>query len=622
MAFELDSKKGFAMPRTTPIRIGNAGGYWGDDPHALRRQVEGGQLDYITIDFLAEVTMSIMQKQRSKDPNAGYARDFLGMLEPVFAKLLKNKTKIITNAGGVNPLACAKAIEEMGIRLGLNPKIAVVHGDDILAQVDSLCAKGAAFTNMETGADFNKVKNKIEAANIYFGATAVVEALKWNPDIIITGRVTDTGITVAPMIFEFGWDAKDWDKIASGMVAGHMLECGCQITGGNFSDWHIIKDFHEIGYPIAEVSPDGSFVLTKHEKTGGLVSIDTVREQLFYEMGNPKAYITPDVVADFSSIEISDGGSNRVQVRNIKGFEPTPLYKVSMAYRDGYKSTGSILISGPNARAKAEKFSEIFWKRLDDNFLERGVEFIGWNSCHRSLGHQDDGNEILLRLSARATDEKKLIPFGKMIPSLILSGPPGVAVIGGVPKPQEVVSYWPALMEKKLVYPKISLWQNGGVTDSREITTTPIGNFTPSNHEVQTSEKASESIELCLKNLKSTENVPLYKIALARSGDKGDMANIGVLARSPLAYEFLCQYLTAERVKTWFQELCLGKVTRFRLDRLRGLNFLLDESLGGGGTVTLRTDAQGKTFSQALLRQTVPIPREVLLDLEKNHPSW
>jgi len=610
------------MARTTPLRIGNAGGYWGDDPNALRRQVEGGHLDYITMDFLAEVTMSIMQKQRSKDANAGYARDFIKMLEPVLKTVITNKTKIITNAGGVNPLACAKAIEDLGKKLGLSPKIAVVDGDDILEKIPELRKQGAKFTNMENSSSFDKVADQIESANIYFGATAVVEALRLDPDIVITGRVTDTGITVAPMMFEFDWDPRDWDKIASGMVAGHMLECGSQITGGNFSDWETVPSFDEIGYPIVEVSPDGSFVLTKHEKSGGLVSIDTVREQLFYEMGNPKAYITPDVVVDFSSIEIAPAGKNRVKVIRVKGHAPTPFYKVSMAYRDGFKSVGSIMISGPNARAKAEKFSEIFWNRLGSEYLEKGTEYIGWNACHRSMGHALDGNEILLRLGARAKDEKALQQFGKLIPSLILSGPPGVAVIGGVPKAQEVVSYWPALMDKNLIHPQVSLWADGKVIENKTIKSVPLGDFEPPVDDVQVALKPNLSLSDSLKHNAHIEDVPLYRIALARSGDKGDMANVGVLARSPKAYEFLCEYLTAQTLKNWFQELCLGKVTRYRLDRLRGLNFLLDEALGGGGTMTLRTDAQGKTFSQALLRQRVKVPLDILKEVDELGNNW
>ncbi|MEZ4742211.1 MAG: acyclic terpene utilization AtuA family protein [Bdellovibrionota bacterium] len=383
------------MPRTKPLKIANAGGYWGDDPHALKRQVYGGQLDYISLDFLAEVTMSIMQKQRSRNPKMGYARDFIGMLKEVLPELLKNKTRIITNAGGINPEACAEAIEALANSLGLKVKIAIVYGDDILPHVQELEQKGASFTNMETNEQFPLIRDRLESANVYFGAAPVVEALKWEPDIIITGRVTDTGITVAPMIYEFGWSYDDWDKIAHGIIAGHMMECGCQVTGGNFSDWQKVPTYKEMGYPIAEVSPDGSFVITKHENTGGLVSVDTVREQTFYEMGNPKAYLTPDVVADFSTIKLEQAGKNRVKVFGIKGYEPTDLYKISMAYRDGYKAQGSIVISGPNARAKAEAFADIFWNRAGEDFLERDTEYYGWNACHRSLGHAEDGNEIL-----------------------------------------------------------------------------------------------------------------------------------------------------------------------------------------------------------------------------------
>ena len=281
------------MNRTKSLRVGNAGGYWGDDPKALYRQVKGGHLDYITMDFLAEVTMSIMQKQRSRDPGLGYAKDLLAMLKDVLPKLLSHGTCLITNAGGVHPEACAAAIEKLGDELGLKPKISVVYGDDILGRLGELQAKGCRFSNMETGAEFDQIASHVEAANVYFGAAPVVEALKDKPDIIITGRVTDTGITVAPMIYEFGWSFEDYDKIASGIIAGHILECGCQATGGNFSDWHLVPSFVNMGFPIAEVKSDGTFTITKHPDSGGLVSVDTIREQLFYEMGRPDAYLTP-----------------------------------------------------------------------------------------------------------------------------------------------------------------------------------------------------------------------------------------------------------------------------------------------------------------------------------------
>ena len=331
-------------------------------------------------------------------------------------------------------------------------------------------------------------------------------------------------------------------------------------------------------------------------------------------MGNPKAYITPDVIADFTSINLEQAGKDRVRVFNVRGEAPTPLYKVSMAYEDGFKAVGSIIISGPNARAKAEKFADIFWARCEGNFEEKMTEYVGWNACHRSLVQNDDGNEILLRLGVRAMAEKDIRLFGKLVPSLILSGPPGVAVLGGVPRAQKVVSYWPALMPKEVCIPKIALLEGKNVVEEKEVNTTATGNFEASEEGALLADKASTKIESVIAE-QSTEWVPLSKLCLARSGDKGDSANIGVLARSEDIYKFLDSYLTAQRIKDYFQELCFGKVSRFSLPNMSGFNFLLDASLGGGGTKTLRIDAQGKTFAQALLRQRVPAPKELLADL-------
>lgn len=604
------------MGSKNTIRIGNAGGYWGDDPQALYRQVHGGDLDYITMDFLAEVTMSIMQKQRHRDPNLGYAKDFIGMLKGVMETALAKKTCIITNAGGVNPPACAAAIAKLAESMGLKPKIAVVYGDDILSKLKEYQSQELKFSNMETGRPFSDIDGRVESANVYFGAGPVVKALEWKPDIVVTGRVTDTGITLGAMMHEFGWAPTDWNKLAAGIVAGHIIECGCQVTGGNFTDWQKVRSFKDIGYPIVEVNRDGTFVVTKHPGSGGQVSVDTVREQLFYEMGDPRGYITPDVVADFTSIKLKADGEDRVHVSGVCGFAPTPLYKVSMAYRDGFKSTGSIAISGPRAREKAQCFARIFWDKCGQDFLATETEYFGWNACHRSLGGQDDGNEILLRLSARSEKEESLQRFGKLVPSLILSGPPGVAVLGGVPKPAEVVSYWPTLMPKKDVQPLVALWRDGLVEEIR-LDNCPEGNFEGKiDGFVQIAAKADRDIITELASNKS-EVAVLETICLGRSGDKGDTANIGILARSPEAYDFLKGYLTAQKVKNLFQELCDGRVIRFEVPNMQGFNFLLENSLGGGGTLTLRTDAQGKTFAQALLRQHAAIPQSVLKSCQK-----
>ena len=596
------------------IRIGNASGYWGDDPHALRRQVEKGNLDYITMDFLAEITMSILQKQQKKNPELGYARDFVPMLIDVLPELLENKTTLITNAGGINPEACCETIMKQAQELGLKPKIAIVSGDDIFSDIKGFYPDKCLFENMETGDNFSDVVENLACANVYYGAVPVLEALKkWNPDIIITGRVTDTGITLAPMMYEFGWSLTDWDKLASGIVVGHLLECGSQSTGGNFSDWQKIKNFDEMGYPIAEVREDGTFILTKAEGTGGLVSFDTVREQIFYEMGDPKAYLTPDVVADFSTIQLREVGPNKVEVFGVKGSEPTGLYKVSMAFVDGFKAIGSIIVSGPNARSKAEKFAEIFWKRCDDSFKEVSTEYFGWNACHGSLGKSEEANEILLKLGVRDQEFEKVQRFTKMVPALILSGPPGVAVTGAA-KPQTVINYWPTLIDKDLVVPMIKLFGNEEVIKTGE---TVKGNFSPAKEDqsIQTVEQVDGSLEQTLKSFGKGESYPLSKICLGRSGDKGDSANIGIMARTPSSYRFLKEKLTAQVIKNLFHEFCDGRVTRFSLDSLMGLNFLLEKSLGGGGNCTLRSDSQGKTFSQAVLRQEVSIPKEIIDEL-------
>lgn len=623
-----------SSPRKTPhlLRIANASGYWGDDPHALYRQLTGGELDYVTLDFLAEVTMSIMQKQRRREPESGYARDFVAVLEEALPVLLDRGVRLITNAGGVNPLACARAIRTLAERLGRKIRIAVVQGDDILDAIPRFRGQGVPLDNMEDGTRLDTVADRLEAANVYFGAWPIAEALRSQPDIVISGRVTDTGLSLGPMIYEFGWQADDYDRLASGIIAGHILECGCQSTGGNFTDWHKVPSFANMGYPICEMSPDGSFAITKHPGTGGWVSVDTIREQLVYEMGDPRTYITPDVIADFASVTLAADGAHRVRVRGARGRPATPFYKVSMAYRDGFKVTGSIIVCGPEARAKSEAFARIFWERAGQGFEETATEYVGWNACHRSLGHVEDGSEIILRLSARSQSEGRLRPFAKLIPSLILGGPPGVAVLGGVAKPQEVVSYWPALIPKELVSPRLVVLDTESESSPRDIAGTGAAALPPRGMPdappdipgagVQRASKpGARPFTEIVSSLAPARGHPLRAIALARSGDKGDMVNIGLLARSERAYEYLCQVITAQWVRDAFQELVLGTVTRYTVPNLLGLNFLLDRGLGGGGTRTLRVDAQGKTFAQSLLRQHLEIPQEVL-DSVSDSPAF
>jgi hypothetical protein len=444
-------------PRT--VRIANAGGYWGDDPHALRRQLQGPlPLDYVSIDYLAEVTMSILQKQKGRDPQAGYARDFVAQVEPLLPELLAKGVRIITNAGGVNPQACAEALAAAARRQGLGLRIAVVEGDDLAPRLDGLLAAGEAFRNLETGAPLGPLAGRVLAANAYFGALPVAAALAFDPQVVICGRVTDTGITLAPLMHEFGWGPADYDRLAAGIVAGHILECGAQATGGNFTDWKKVPSFQEIGYPIGECRPDGTFTVTKHPGTGGLVSCATVREQLLYEMGDPRGYLTPDVVADFASIRLEPDGPDRVRVSGIEGRPPTDLLKVSIAYADGFKTSGALIICGPDAREKADVFAQVFWARLADELARAGLpplehtgtERVGDDATHRGLTPDHRATEILLRVSARSARREGLEVFRKLLPAMILSGPAGVAVTGGAPAISEVVGYWPALLPRAL----------------------------------------------------------------------------------------------------------------------------------------------------------------------------
>lgn len=448
------------------IRIASGQGFWGDLIDAPYHQVTKGPVDYLVMDYLAEVTMSILQKQKNKNPELGYARDIPDLMKRILPISKEKNIKVITNGGGVNPLSCANVVFKVANELGIkNLKIGIVLGDNILERLDEIIAAGAELKNMETGEPITSIKDKLLSANVYFGAFPIVEALQFGADIVITGRTTDTGLTLAPMIYEFGWGKNDYDKLSAGTVAGHILECGAQSSGGNFlGDWKSIPNMAEIGFPIAEAYPNGEVIITKHENTGGRVSFETVAEQLLYEIGDPKFYITPDCIADFTSIKLEDLGNDRVKVYDIKGLPETEFYKVSCSYADGYSASATLTYSWPEALTKAKAADQILRKRLANlnlSFDEIRTEFIGYNACHGPLARQipeDDINEIMLRVAVRSHDYYSVERFGKEIVPLILTGPPSVTgFAGGRPKPSEVVAYWPALIPKKLVQPKVEI---------------------------------------------------------------------------------------------------------------------------------------------------------------------
>ncbi|MCC5913547.1 MAG: DUF1446 domain-containing protein [Balneolaceae bacterium] len=450
------------------IRIASGQGFWGDLPNAPINQLKNGPIDYLVMDYLAEVTMSIMQKQRMRNEKYGYARDFVDVVASAFDEIQNNGVKVISNAGGVNPRACKDAILEEARKAGVKGlKVAVVDGDDILPGLDKLISNGHTLKNMETGEPISTVKDDLLSANVYFGCRPIVEALKKGADVVITGRVTDTGLTLAPMVHEFGWDFDDFDLMAAGTIAGHIIECGGQVSGGNFTDWETVDDMVEIGFPIIEALPDGSFYVTKHEGTGGLVSEMTVKEQLLYEIGNPKEYITPDCIADFTSLSLKQDGKDRVLVTGVKGTPHTPTYKISASYIDGYKLSTTLVYSWPDAVKKARFAGDLLLKRAEKlgiHFRDSNIELVGLNACNEdsSILNQDlsDLNEVQLRVSVHGDSREDLNRFGMEMAPLILTGPSGVTgFAGGRPKASEVVAYWPALLDKKAAKPVVTIFE-------------------------------------------------------------------------------------------------------------------------------------------------------------------
>ncbi len=452
------------MSARDTIRIAAGQGFWGDWLEAPVRQVEGGEIDYLVLDYLAEVTMSILQKQRSRDPNMGYARDFVTQMERILPTIAAKGIRVISNAGGVNPRACAAAVRATANRLGLGDqvRIALVEGDDVLERLDALTVEGEAFANMDTDRPLADVRDQVRSANAYLGMAPVVEALQRGANVVITGRVTDTGLTLGPLVHEFGWAFDDWDRIAAGTIAGHILECGAQSSGGNLlKHWRRVKDLANVGFPIVEASADGTFVVTKHEGTGGVVNIASVTEQLVYEMGDPNAYITPDGIADFTTITLAKDGRNRVKVTGIRGAPRTQMLKVSVAYFYGYKAIGSLVYSWPEAYEKAQAANKVLRRRLTALGLEFEqvlTEYVGVDATHGPLAGRPDPDipEVMLRVGVRGTDKNAVERFTREIAPLVLTGPPSVTgFAGGRPQVEEIVAYWPALVARELIEPYV-----------------------------------------------------------------------------------------------------------------------------------------------------------------------
>ena len=590
------------------IVIANCGGFWGDDPTAARRQVEGGPVDYLVMDYLAEVTMAILQKQRQRKPEAGYATDFLTQLRDVLPACVERGIKVISNAGGVNPLACKAAVEKLAGELGIGDqvRVGVVLGDDIYDRLDDLIAAGESLNNMDTGRPLTDERENVLSANVYLGAAPVVKALELGANVVITGRVTDTGVTLAPMIYEFGWAQDDWNRLAAGIVAGHIIECGTQCTGGNFTDWQKVKSFSNLGYPLVEATADGTFTVTKHPGTGGIVSVHSISEQLLYEMGAPQ-YLAPDCIARFDSIRLSQDGPDRVKVSGIVGEPPPEKLKVSVSFSHGYRAFGRLVVTGPDALAKAEKVAQLVWESAGgtDLYEDTATQFLAWNATHPPLTDSEP-SEIMVQLAVRDSDASKINNrFGVQVVPRVLGSVPGITVLAdqGRPRASDVVGYWPALIDRSSVPMRVVVGD-----DELDVPYLDLAGAAPAGSAFTPDPLPSPSGG----NGGATVKVPLSRLCLARSGDKGDTSNVGVIARSQAIYGWVLEHLTADFVKQRFAGVCKGDVERHEVPNLLAVNFLLHESLGGGGTMSLILDAQGKTYAQYLLAAEVEVDASLL----------
>ena len=449
------------------VRVGGGSGMWGDDLDAPRRLVEGGPLDYLMLDFLAEVTMSVLQRQKDKDPQHGWAGDVVGILESVLPAIRDRHLRVLANAGGVNPPACGAAVRAMLERAGAagQVRVALLTGDDLLPRIDGLVAAGHEFRHMETGEPLASVRDRLVSANAYIGSAPLAQALAQGAHIVITGRCHDAALASAPFRHEFGWASTDYDRLAAATIAGHVIECGAQATGGNcLADWRSVPNLADVGYPIAEMEADGTCVITKHPGTGGRVSRQSVTEQLVYEIGDPHAYITGDVVSDFTSIRIEDLGGDRVRLSGMKGRAPTGKLKVSAAYRDGFKAVGTLVYAWPDARDKAMAAARILRERIDRiglRFDAVHVEVIGAGAVHGALAGPDAGHdapEVQLRYGVRGQDRRAVERFTREIAPLVLNGPPSVTgYFGARAKVEEILAYWPALVDAGVVTPSVEL---------------------------------------------------------------------------------------------------------------------------------------------------------------------
>ena len=589
------------------VRIGGASGFWGDTAMSAPQLVRGAQIDYLVFDYLAEVTMSILASQRLKDPAAGYATDFVHItMKALLPDLVARKVRVVANAGGVNPLACRDALAKVAQALGVPLKIGVVLGDEISALVPSLRERDVRemFSGEPMPAAFVSV-------NAYLGAIPIARALDQGCDVVITGRCVDSAVTLGVLMHEFGWRDGDHDRLAQGTLAGHLIECGAQCTGGLFTDWDQVPDWENIGFPIVEARADGSFTITKPEGTGGLVTPATVSEQLVYEIGDPRAYLVPDVTCDFTAVTFEQTGENRVRVSGAKGRAPTPTYKVSATFADGYRNMAVLVIGGKDAAAKARRTGEAILNRTSrmlaalglPAYTETRIELLGAEDMFGAHA-RPDAREVVLKIAVKCPAKASLDLFAREFAPAGTSMAPGTTgLMGGRPTPTPVIRLFSFLVDKAEVPIEID------VDGQRTAIVVPKGadldaaDLPPARSLRDAGAGAGGA--LC--------TVPLIRLAHGRSGDKGNKANIGVIARRAEYLPYLSAWLTPERVGRFFAHNHPTQVERFDLPGFGAMNFLLHDVLGGGGMASLRTDNLAKAFAQVLLTMPVDVP-EALID--------
>jgi hypothetical protein len=581
------------------VRIGGASGAWGDSPGALTQLLAAG-VDYFMMDYLAEVTMSLLARARLKDPASGYPPDFPAYLKQCLPEIARQGVKVATNAGGVNPAGCKRVLEAIIAELGLDLRVAMVEGDDVTPLIEDLRA-----ADLREAVSGEKLPARLLTANAYFGALPIKAAFDGGADIVVTGRCADSALALGILMHEFGWAADDYDRLGAGSLVGHILECGPQATGGTFTDWESVPDWHNIGYPIAECAPDGSFVVSKPDGTGGLIVPAVIAEQALYEIGDPAAYFLPDVTADFSQIHLTQIAPDKVRVEGARGRPPTSQYKVSATYQDGYRAVATVSIVGMDAARKAERTGEALIARARMLFRERGlpdftdtlIEPLGAEASYGSASKARAAREVLLRLVVVHRSREAIELFARELGSIGLSCAPGTTgIYSGRPKPTPLVRLFTFFLDKTtLGHPTIQIGDAAPV----RIEVPMHGGYTP---------PIANAVADDTVPAEATVDLPLLRLAYARSGDKGNSSNIAIIARRPEYLPLLRRELTPERMVAHFGDLVAGPAVRFEAPGLHALNFLMANALGGGGMASLRIDPQGKAYGQMALEMTVPVP--------------